>query len=244
MFDLHMLSGTVFKDQFLSKEKTAGLSQNHQHQFQVYVYLRDPYKIPPWYDIILQLFQGYWMWFVFPNHPNNTPYSITSSEASDSDPSLRSEYEPVCALSSALLVPQLVAALQLILTKDTYQAWWTCWGCEKWWPSMFWVILQIYRIWKNVVCDNFSTIMNILNHTDNIHPYIKQPKDPKWSTEYRFWKSASESLQNVRTSRHGNACGPYAMPGTHFHQSKAIFGPQTDDGSNREARFVNFKWIV
>eukprot|EP00434_Breviolum_minutum_P040372 symbB.v1.2.035871.t1/scaffold4932.1/size32722/1 len=28
--------------------------------------------------------------------------------ASDSDPSLRSEYEPVCALSSALLVPQLV----------------------------------------------------------------------------------------------------------------------------------------
>ena len=69
-----------------------------------------------------------------------------------------------------------------------------------------------------------SVQLNILNHTDNIHTYIKQPKDPKWSTEYRFWKSASESLQNVRTSRHGNACGPCAMPGTHFHQSKAFLG--------------------
>ena len=42
---------------------------------------------------------------------------LTSSEASDHDASLRSEYEAICAFSSALLVPHVTAAVQLALCK-------------------------------------------------------------------------------------------------------------------------------
>lgn len=47
--------------------------------------------------------------------------------ASDTDPSLRSEYEGVCAFSCAMLVPQLLAALQLIFTKD-FPPWQCLWA--------------------------------------------------------------------------------------------------------------------
>ena len=45
------------------------------------------------------------------------------TKASDTDPSLRSEYEGVCAFSCAMLVPQLLAALQLIFTKEAAGVW-------------------------------------------------------------------------------------------------------------------------
>eukprot|EP00913_Durusdinium_trenchii_P018161 g17062.t1 len=47
--------------------------------------------------------------------------------ASDHDLSLRSEYESVCALSSALLMPHLVAALQLVLAKE-FPPWQCLWA--------------------------------------------------------------------------------------------------------------------
>ena len=89
-------------------------------------HIRFPHDFINFHGIILQPELHVFFWNMsrgLPTHPNKhtilrSPQGSTSSEASDSDPSLRSDYEPVCALSSALLVPQLVAALQLILTKD------------------------------------------------------------------------------------------------------------------------------
>lgn len=56
------------------------------------------------------------------NHEKNDEHPafssrLKSSEASDHDASLRSEYEAICAFSSALLVPHVTAAVQLALCK-------------------------------------------------------------------------------------------------------------------------------
>lgn len=198
---------------------------------------------------ISTIFYGIWC-VSYPSkqtHDTRSPQGSAWSEASDSDPSLRSEYEPVCALSSALLVPQLVAALQLILTKDISKG-----GC-----FMFRVYEKNRRLGCGG-CDNLYVLSIKLDMRKIIHLQytVKQPKDPKWSTD--LGKDSGENclwiIQTLKVN-HCNACQDFPpwqclwalrhAPWPIFTKSKGSFGPKTGWwGQIRKHVLWTLRWMM
>ena len=145
--------------------------------------------------------------------------------------------------------------------------------CHNWWLHFNWFwqrtssnggcfMFRVYernRILGCGGCDNLSnySVLVQLDIRKIIHLQytVRQPKDPKifartWgpirekivSESSRHWRSITAML--VRTSRHGNACGPYAMPlGPFSLNQKAVLG-RFPMGQIRKHVLWTLRWMM